>query len=621
MSPPAVSPTASKATLEPLAPMHGGLSFEMQRFSDGIRVVIAMLCTVLLVSADPRPGPVGLSLLIAYDLWAGLLLWGRSRSMRLGPPGLHLWLDAAWACAMLHVIPGANAMLILTLVHPTVLISVGQGPRQGVLMAVASALAIAVCTVDPASSWPHLRDSHLLPALAVLVLVPAAALLSRTMTVLHQRRQLMARIESEFDPRRGFDATATMIVRALRAETGVPLAALVLPSALGASAWFSSRTRGERRLLPLRQRELEAMLAELPESPVSQCRCLSRYATRGARIHGPGQVDKALAERLRALAGALEAQSVIAVPLRRYGRHHGHLLLATDAARIRDEDVDMLAHAAPELLRLVEAATLVDRLQDETAAHERARIGRDLHDSAIQPYLGLKFAVESVAMGVPADNPLHRDLSALRQLVNAEVDTLRELVVGMRSGQPQGDTALVTAVRRQASRFAQLFGIDVQVSSPAELPTSRELAGALFHMVNEALNNVRKHTPARSVQVSLAHADGAIELRVCDDAGRVRGSAMPDFLPRSLTERAAELGGQLHIARHGLDTELLIRIPQAAEDPAHDARRESAYASAFGLLSPQASTGAHAAAPPAAPRTPSVDIPLDALDALDSLTA
>jgi signal transduction histidine kinase len=541
--------------VDPPVPLRG-LSFEMQRFSDGMRIVIAMLCSVLLVGGPVTPEPAALLLLIAYDLWAGALLWARSRSLSLGSPLVHFWLDAAWSCALLLASADAANMLVLTLVHPTVLVSVGYGTRQGVLLAVSAASAVAwASTQGDVASLTHRVSGHVVPALAVLALVPAAALLTRSMGVLHQRRQLMARIEAGFDARRGLAATAALLAQTVQRETGASLAALVLHDADGRPVWLAAADRpAARRVAPQRA----TLIADL-------CGRLSAATT--LRRPKPARPAPGLDE-LAALADLFGCAAVVAVPMQRDGQLRAHLLLGAPAGALRDEDLEALDHAAPELLRLLDTATLVDRLQDESAAHERARIGRDLHDSAIQPYLGIKYAIESVALRAPADHPLGAELRALSALVNDEVEGLRELIVGMRSGDGHGDSALVSAVRRQAARFSQTFGVAVHVDSPAELPTSRALAGALFHMVNEALNNVRKHTPARQVHIRLqASADG-LELRVRDDAGSLRGTPMPAFRPRSLSERATELGGTLVVSRpDGLDTELLVYVPLHPDAP------------------------------------------------------
>ena len=88
------------------------------------------------------------------------------------------------------------------------------------------------------------------------------------------------------------------------------------------------------------------------------------------------------------------------------------------------------------------------------------------------------------------------------------------------------------------------------------------MASALFHMVNEALNNVRKHTAARHVQINLSVEGSTFRLAVRDDAGSVRGQPVDDFRPGSLSERATELGGSLSTSRYdGINTELVIHVP------------------------------------------------------------
>jgi signal transduction histidine kinase len=84
-------------------------------------------------------------------------------------------------------------------------------------------------------------------------------------------------------------------------------------------------------------------------------------------------------------------------------------------------------------------------------------------------------------------------------------------------------------------------------------------------MVNEALNNVRRHTVARSVWVTLRAAGRQLHLQIQDDAGRRQGEPAPPFLPQSLSQRTQDLGGTLRIERvGGLDTEIHISVPLSA---------------------------------------------------------
>jgi signal transduction histidine kinase len=541
----------------------GGPSAEMRRFSAGIRMVTALLCTIMLLSAAPpqlAAWPVGV--LMAYCVWSAWLLWSeateQSHVVGLEP----YWIDVAWACAMMKLFAASGTMMIVTLVHPVVLATIGFGLAPGVILALFASLGVLYGDYGDVRKLLTLGWVHALPSLLVLMLVPAAAFIARPMSVLRHRLALLGELEAQLDPRRGLEAICAALVDRLRAGTEADVVALVLPSSRAAPAMLASREDGGFRAKDDIHRNLEALLAQTPSRPVSYIARRWWDPRRRLRTYGQQAATRALAAPLSELAGTLGVRSLHVVPLTRYARQHGHFVVGYGNSRSAMQNVWALASTAPELLRIVEQAALVDQLQDESASHERARIGRDLHDSAIQPYLGLKYAVECVALRIPPENSARAEVDALATLVNGEVAALRELISGLRTGREQGDNALVPAVRRQAKRFALLFGIDVEIESPDTIPTTRALAGSMFHMVNEALNNIRKHTVARHVHVALSVVDSAIRLSIRDDAGRIRGRKADDFRPVSLSERVGELGGSLAIGHpDGLNTELLIQIP------------------------------------------------------------
>ena len=546
------------------APVRGsGPSAEMRRFAAGMRTIFAMLCMLLLFGDGTSPSTAAAAVLLAYSLWSGFVLWREATGRPLEHPVLHPWLDVAWTAAMLQLTAFSSDMLVLTLVQPVVFSSIGYGVRHGLQLALVAALAVVLDVDNPLR---HVlgqgAGTMVLPALAMLALVPAAALLSRPMSVLRQRLDLMAQVEAVLDPRRGLEAVAAQLVNALRTGTGARLVGLVLPAATGAPAMLGTVEEGCFRASVEAHRKLEGLLADSPERPVTHVRHRRWRLAGGTRVLGGGAASKALSERLESLAALLDVRTLVVVPLARYGQRHGHLLLGLADGRNHHQDATALASAAPELLRVIEQAALVDQLQHEIESHERARIGRDLHDSAIQPYLGLKYAVECVALRIPADNPARAEVDALAALVNGEVAALRELISGLRTGASPGDSPLVPAVRRQVRRFALLFGIDVELDCPDTLATSHALADALFHLVNEALNNIRKHTPARHVWVGLSVVESTFRLTVRDDSGSVLGRSVAPYRPASLSERVAELAGTLHISQpDGLNTELVILIP------------------------------------------------------------
>jgi signal transduction histidine kinase len=79
-------------------------------------------------------------------------------------------------------------------------------------------------------------------------------------------------------------------------------------------------------------------------------------------------------------------------------------------------------------------------------------------------------------------------------------------------------------------------------------------------MVNEALTNARRHTSARAVTVLLDVNQTDVLLRLRNDHGPEE-TLPADFLPRSLTERATELGGGVEVNHQPDFTEIVITLP------------------------------------------------------------
>ena len=79
-------------------------------------------------------------------------------------------------------------------------------------------------------------------------------------------------------------------------------------------------------------------------------------------------------------------------------------------------------------------------------------------------------------------------------------------------------------------------------------------------MVNEALTNARRHTTATAVTVLLDVNGTDVVLRVRND--HEQSDKLPaDFVPRSLTERAAEFGGDVTVHHEPNLTEIVITLP------------------------------------------------------------
>lgn len=545
-----------------LAASKPGPPAEIRRFWAGMRIVIALLVATLMFSSERDIAGRALAVMSLYFTWSAWLLWVEANDQSPFSALWTYWIDVAWSCLMMAFWREGAMMLTLTLVYPVVLNTIGFGIRHGLLLALMATVGMILGDGKHLNIVSGLAWQQYIMLLLMFSLVPAAALIARPMSIRLRGLSLAGAIQAELDPRHGLEPMCVNIVERLRQATQANAVALVLPSRLGAPAVLAELVDGSFRAAANAHALLERLLAQLPRCPIMHIERAWWDPRHNTRFYPPLTSSKNVADSLAELAQLLAVQSLCIVPLIRYGNQHGHILIGYAAHQGLNIGALELSELAPELLRSIEEATLVDQVQEESASHERARIGRDLHDSAIQPYLGLKYAVESVALGIPNDNPARAAVDSLADLVNSEVSALRELISGLRTGNEHGDSAFVPAIRRQIRRFSALFGVEIEMDCPAALVTTRALAGALFHMVNEVLNNIRKHTRAKRIWLTIALEDNIVRIVVRDDGGTQVGRPTVNFRPKSLLDRAAELNGTLDISRpDGLNTSMVIQIP------------------------------------------------------------
>jgi signal transduction histidine kinase len=252
---------------------------------------------------------------------------------------------------------------------------------------------------------------------------------------------------------------------------------------------------------------------------------------------------------------------VLTLPVVSYGQPMGTLCLHRSGAAFTAGDLLWLADVLHEVMPLLERADLLEQLQRETASSERERIGRDLHDSAIQPYLGLKYGLEALARQAGPANPIGGQIADLVHMATDELQALRDVIGGLRRGADPADAddAPLAALERQAQRFQVLYGLRVRIVATDAPRLRGAMAKAVLLMVNEALTNVRRHSSASEVIVQLEVRHSNLLLRVRNDSRERQPTA--NFVPRSLTERASALGGAVTVRHENGSTEIVIALP------------------------------------------------------------
>lgn len=151
---------------------------------------------------------------------------------------------------------------------------------------------------------------------------------------------------------------------------------------------------------------------------------------------------------------------------------------------------------------------------------ERERIAADLHDGLGQSLSAVRFGLQSIssslANGVPDE--ARATVECLQRVVKETLEDVRRMAMNLRPS-----TLDDLGVRATLSWFLREFqalyrSIEVRSEIALEEPAvGPEVKVAMFRVVQEAMNNVAKHSRAKCVRVTLARADAVILLRVDDD--------------------------------------------------------------------------------------------------------
>jgi signal transduction histidine kinase len=195
---------------------------------------------------------------------------------------------------------------------------------------------------------------------------------------------------------------------------------------------------------------------------------------------------------------------------------------------------------------MIDNVRLVDRFASEASEYERQRISRDIHDSAIQPYIGLKLGLDALRRQVPDNDPVSEGLTELAEKTNSVIDDLRTYVGGLQDRSSNNSVnVLVSSVQRHARKFGELYDIEVDVKAASEININDRLAAEVFQIVQEGLSNIKRHTASSTATIRMMSRNGDMILDIENEC------SSPDqkktFSPRSITDRAVALGGRASV--------------------------------------------------------------------------
>jgi len=257
---------------------------------------------------------------------------------------------------------------------------------------------------------------------------------------------------------------------------------------------------------------------------------------------------------------------VVAVPLRHRGSVHGVYNLFLAQGRKLPDDVRLLFGAISEHLGMaLENAHLARENARVTLVNERQLLANEVHDSVAQTlaYTRMRAAALREAQRGGDAARAERYLADMEDAIEAAYGELRELIGRFR--QPMDPRGLGTALQAALETFGKRSGAAVEfVDRAADVSLGAEDEMHVFHIVQEALANVYKHSGAKTVRLSVELDQGLCRVCVEDDGAGFApgGDRYEHFGLAIMRERAKRLGGELQIeSTPGSGARLCLSFP------------------------------------------------------------
>ena len=212
----------------------------------------------------------------------------------------------------------------------------------------------------------------------------------------------------------------------------------------------------------------------------------------------------------------------------------------------------------------LEVERLIERMElEKSLAAERERIGRELHDGAIQQAYTAGLIVQSARRQVEPESVVGQRLDRAMTAINEAIASLRAYMSELRPT-PE-NVPLQEGLRRQAAdpRLSTLFDIRLNVTGLDNVSLDPAQTNHVLAIVGEALANAARHAEARRVHIRARRKDDVFWIQVEDDG---RGFKMQKdgggYGLRNMRDRARLLGGQLAIdSIPGEGTRITLEVP------------------------------------------------------------
>ncbi|HEY5584944.1 MAG TPA: sensor histidine kinase [Ruminiclostridium sp.] len=207
----------------------------------------------------------------------------------------------------------------------------------------------------------------------------------------------------------------------------------------------------------------------------------------------------------------------------------------------------------------------------EAQESERKRIARDIHDGPAQHMANVVMKVDICKMVIQKDfEEGLKELADLKESVKIALKEVRGIIFDLRP-MSLDDLGLSKTIQQTVSTISQEANIDTKIKiKPIETEIEPIIQVAVYRIIQEIFNNIRKHSKAKNAEVKLDFGTKYLMLIITDDGV---GFNVEETLKRVKTkgasygligilDRVNQLQGEIKIkSSEGMGTTYSVKLP------------------------------------------------------------
>ncbi|MBS9336023.1 sensor histidine kinase [Fructobacillus papyrifericola] len=221
-----------------------------------------------------------------------------------------------------------------------------------------------------------------------------------------------------------------------------------------------------------------------------------------------------------------------------------------------------LRHANAEIQL---AYNTVDQL---TAARERERIARDLHDTLLQDMTGLSMQLDVLTKLLERGNvdSAKEIADKANRLAKETLVASRQVVTAMRDKEEQ-NVSFQNQLDILLKTFYSNYNLSVQRQIQTQAVLTEQRAALLIRVISEALMNIVKHSQSEFALIKINEDEKDLVIQIIDyGAGfdvKQGKKRMKHYGLQGMHERVSELSGTIDVeSKIGEGTTITIRLPK-----------------------------------------------------------